>query len=96
MVFCVSQTCLLVISDHSSVRSAAAELFTIEANLTELVKASNKLTEERDLLNANLTEMTEERNRLQSLFRQSKCRRAGVHFQEVRDVAHNIIDARKK
>ncbi len=65
------------ISDHNSVRDSSAELSTIKANLTELLQASNKklvsVSGERDLLNASLTEMTKELNRLQSLSKQSEC-----------------------
>ncbi|KAI3355682.1 hypothetical protein L3Q82_004268 [Scortum barcoo] len=53
---------------------SAAELSTIQANLTERLQESNtKLVssiEERDQLKANLTEMTEELKRLQSLSKQ--------------------------
>ncbi|KAI3356032.1 hypothetical protein L3Q82_017299 [Scortum barcoo] len=62
-------------TDHYSVRGSAAELSTIRANLTERLQESNtKLVssiEERDQLKANLTEMTEELKRLQSLSKQS-------------------------
>ncbi|XP_071338217.1 CD209 antigen-like protein E [Trachinotus anak] len=62
-------------------KSSDAELSTIEANLTEHHKASDNklssLTEERDLLIANLTTMMKELNRLQSLSKQKKTCPAG-------------------
>ncbi|KAI3356031.1 hypothetical protein L3Q82_017297, partial [Scortum barcoo] len=59
-------------------RGSAAELSTIRANLTEHLQESNtklvSVIEERDQLKANLTEMTEELKRLQSLSKQKDCR----------------------
>ncbi|XP_051259626.1 CD209 antigen-like protein C isoform X2 [Dicentrarchus labrax] len=56
---------------HVSAQRSAAELSSIKANLTERLQASDNksssLTEERDLLNARITEMTQELERLQSL-----------------------------
>ncbi|XP_051259620.1 CD209 antigen-like protein E [Dicentrarchus labrax] len=56
---------------HVSAQRSAAELSSIKANLTERLQAidnkSCSLTEERDLLNARITEMTQELERLTSL-----------------------------
>ncbi|XP_071338201.1 CD209 antigen-like protein E [Trachinotus anak] len=53
---------------NDSKQHSAAELSAVKANLTERLQISNNklssLTEERDQLNANLTEMTKELNRL--------------------------------
>ncbi|XP_044072764.1 C-type lectin domain family 4 member E-like isoform X2 [Siniperca chuatsi] len=51
-------------------RDSSSELSTIKANLSSV-------SEERDLLNANLTEATKELNRLQSLSKQKKTCPAG-------------------
>ncbi|XP_040913949.1 CD209 antigen-like protein E [Toxotes jaculatrix] len=55
-------------------QTSTAYFSIIKANLTEQLQASNikfsSLSEERDLLNTNLTEVTEELNRIQRLFRQ--------------------------
>ncbi|XP_051259618.1 hepatic lectin-like [Dicentrarchus labrax] len=54
---------------HNFVQRSAAELSSIKANLKCLQASDTKsssLTEERDLLNARITEMTEELKRLQS------------------------------
>ncbi|XP_051259622.1 C-type lectin domain family 17, member A-like isoform X2 [Dicentrarchus labrax] len=62
-------------------RDLSAELSTINGNLTELLQASkdklSSMTEERDLLNASLTEMTKEVDRLQRLSKQKKTCPAG-------------------
>ncbi|XP_071338305.1 C-type lectin domain family 4 member E-like [Trachinotus anak] len=54
---------------HDSVSDSAAEVSALKANLTERLQASDEklssLTEERELLIASLTEVTEELNRLQ-------------------------------
>ncbi|XP_035860393.1 C-type lectin domain family 10 member A-like isoform X1 [Sander lucioperca] len=75
-VFCVSEKCLLIISDHVSLRGSAAELSTIKANLTECLQASDdnssSLTEERDRLNSSITEMAKELDRLQRWSKQKK------------------------
>ncbi|XP_018516167.1 CD209 antigen-like protein C isoform X3 [Lates calcarifer] len=58
---------------HGSVHRLAAELSAIKANLSEHLQISDKfssLTEERDLLKANLLEMTKERDKLQWLLQQ--------------------------
>ncbi|XP_051259628.1 CD209 antigen-like protein E [Dicentrarchus labrax] len=56
---------------HVSAQRSAAELSSIKANLTERLQArdnkSCSLTEERDLLNARITEMTQELERLTGL-----------------------------
>ncbi|XP_071338318.1 CD209 antigen-like protein E [Trachinotus anak] len=61
---------------HGSVHGLTAELATIKANLSERLQISDNksssLTEERDQLNARLTEITEERDRLQRLSRRNK------------------------
>ena len=79
-MFCVSEKCLLIISDHVSLRGSAAELSSIKANLTERLQASDNksssLTEERDRLNSSLTEMTKELDRL----KQSECLRLVFRF----------------
>ncbi|XP_076603713.1 CD209 antigen-like protein C [Chaetodon auriga] len=65
---------------HDSIQRSAAQLSTITTNLTECLQASNNfssLIEERDLLNASLTEMTQELERLQSLVKQTKTCPAG-------------------
>ncbi|KAI3355675.1 hypothetical protein L3Q82_004272 [Scortum barcoo] len=73
-VFLLAGLIGLAVHYHYSVRGSAAELSTIRANLTERLQESNtKLVssiEERDQLKANLTEMTEELKRLQSLSKQ--------------------------
>ncbi|KAI3355672.1 hypothetical protein L3Q82_004269 [Scortum barcoo] len=73
-VFLLAGLIGLTVHYHYSVRGSAAELSTIQANLTERLQESNtKLVssiEERDQLKANLTEMTEELKRLQSLSKQ--------------------------
>ncbi|XP_074513908.1 CD209 antigen-like protein C isoform X3 [Sebastes fasciatus] len=70
---------LIGLSVHYSGRDA--DLSTINANLTERLQASdNKLSSvsaERDLLNASLTEMTKELDRLQSLSKEKKTCPAG-------------------
>ncbi|KAI3355676.1 hypothetical protein L3Q82_004274 [Scortum barcoo] len=80
-VFLLAGLIGLAVHYHYSVRGSAAELSTIRANLTERLQESNtKLVssiEERDQLKANLTEMTEELKRLQSLSKQSETCPAG-------------------
>ncbi|KAI3356038.1 hypothetical protein L3Q82_017306, partial [Scortum barcoo] len=72
---------------------SAAELSTIRANLTERLQESNtKLVsaiEERDQLKANLTEMTEELKRLQSLSKQKSKRSQELRSSERR--FHGVI-----
>ncbi|XP_041806920.1 CD209 antigen-like protein E [Chelmon rostratus] len=55
----------------------SAELSSIRANLTERLQASNDQLAERDLLNASLTERTQELDRLQRLSKQNKTCPAG-------------------
>ncbi|KAF3694522.1 CD209 antigen-like protein C DC-SIGN-related protein 2 [Channa argus] len=66
---------------HYSVRVAAPDLSTIEANLTELLQDSknkvSSLAAEKNQLNASLIEKIEELNRLQSLSKQKKTCPAG-------------------
>ncbi|XP_068560735.1 CD209 antigen-like protein A [Cebidichthys violaceus] len=54
----------------------SADLSTIKANLTERLRVNedklSSVSEERDLLNANLTNLTEEMDRLQRLSQQKK------------------------
>ncbi|KAI3355683.1 hypothetical protein L3Q82_004270 [Scortum barcoo] len=80
-VFMLAGLIGLAVHYHYSVRGSAAELSTIRANLTERLQESNtKLVssiEERDQLKANLTEMTEELKRLQSLSKQNRTCPAG-------------------
>ncbi|KAI3355671.1 hypothetical protein L3Q82_004263 [Scortum barcoo] len=80
-VFLLAGLIGLAVHYHYSVRGSAAELSTIRANLTERLQESNtKLVsaiEERDQLKANLTEMTEELKRLQSLSKQNRTCPAG-------------------
>ncbi|KAI3356029.1 hypothetical protein L3Q82_017308, partial [Scortum barcoo] len=75
-VFLLAGLIGLTVHYHYSVRGSAAELSTIRVNLTERLQESNtKLVsaiEERDQLKANLTEMTKELKRLQSLSKQSE------------------------
>ncbi|XP_026232656.1 C-type lectin domain family 10 member A-like [Anabas testudineus] len=62
--------------NHNSVRDADDKLSTIKTNLTELLQATqiklSFLTEERNELKTNLTELTAMHNRLQCLFGQNK------------------------
>ncbi|XP_076603711.1 CD209 antigen-like protein C [Chaetodon auriga] len=64
-----------------SVQDSSAELSSIRANLTERLQASNDklaaVSDERDLLNANLTERTQELDRLKRLSKQKKTCPAG-------------------
>lgn len=68
--------------DLISDRDLAAEHSTIKANLMERLQASNdklsSVSEERDLLNANLTSVSKELDTLQSLSKQSECSPACV------------------
>lgn len=89
---------IYLFSDYNSGRDAAAELSTVKANLTEFLELSS-LTEERDQLKASLTEMTEQRNRLQTLDKQGECRSQGALYPRKNTAAllltqlsiHNII-----
>ena len=54
-------------------RDSAAELSTIKANLQASKDKLSSISEERDLLNASLTEKTEELDRLERLSKQSEC-----------------------
>ncbi|XP_063744060.1 C-type lectin domain family 10 member A-like isoform X2 [Eleginops maclovinus] len=60
----------LAVRYHNSVGGAAADLSSVKANLTERLQASDQqlssVSEERDRLNASLTEKTKEVARLQS------------------------------
>ncbi|XP_037614104.1 C-type lectin domain family 4 member M-like [Sebastes umbrosus] len=60
---------------------SAADLSTIKANLTECLQASDyklsSVSAERDRLNASLTEMTKELDRLQSLSKEKSACPAG-------------------
>ncbi|KAE8299767.1 C-type lectin domain family 4 member C Blood dendritic cell antigen 2 [Larimichthys crocea] len=62
--------------NRGTIHDSMAELFMTKANLTERLQASNdklsSISEERDLLKANLTEMAKELDRLQSLSKQKK------------------------
>ncbi|XP_074470021.1 CD209 antigen-like protein C [Sebastes fasciatus] len=66
---------------HCTLRGSASDLSTIEANLTERLQASDyklsSVSAERDLLNASLTEITKELDRLQSLSKENKMCPAG-------------------
>lgn len=66
---------------YGSVQDASAELSSIRANLTERLQASNDklaaVSDERDLLNASLTERTQELDRLKGLSKQKKTCPAG-------------------
>ncbi|XP_059199181.1 CD209 antigen-like protein E [Centropristis striata] len=66
---------------HVSLSGPAADLSTINANLTERLQARedelSSVSSERDRLNATLTEMTKELDRLQLLSKQKKTCPAG-------------------
>ncbi|XP_047456126.1 CD209 antigen-like protein C [Mugil cephalus] len=72
---------ILGVRCHTSVHDVAAELSANKENLTKLLQTSNdklsSMTEERDLLKANLTEKNKELERLQSLSKQKKTCPAG-------------------
>ncbi|MEQ2204408.1 hypothetical protein XENOCAPTIV_012812 [Xenoophorus captivus] len=75
-------TGLISLGVHSrDLGSLAAGLSNIKDNLTDRLQASNDqlsfMTEQRDLLKANLTEMSKELIRLQSLSKQKKTCSAG-------------------
>ncbi|KAM6999952.1 CD209 antigen-like protein C [Tautogolabrus adspersus] len=65
---------IIVLGVHS--HDLSSEFFATKANLTERLQDRenqlSSLTEQRDLLNANLTEMTKELQRLQSLVKQKR------------------------
>ncbi|KAF3840368.1 hypothetical protein F7725_019085, partial [Dissostichus mawsoni] len=68
VVFLLAGLIGLAVHHHNSVGGAAADLSAVKANLTERLQARDQLlysvTEERDGLNANLTEKTRERKRV--------------------------------
>ncbi|KAE8277583.1 hypothetical protein D5F01_LYC24435 [Larimichthys crocea] len=82
-VFLLAGLIGLGIHYRGTIHDSMAELFMTKANLTERLQASNdklsSISEERDLLKANLTEMAKELDRLQSLSKQK------THFKGVDD-----------
>ncbi|XP_038577170.1 C-type lectin domain family 4 member E-like [Micropterus salmoides] len=80
-VFLLAGLIGLCVYHRDSVRDSSAELSTVKANLTKrLQNSENKLssvTEERDRLNASLSNTTKELDRLQSLSKQKKTCPAG-------------------
>uniref|UniRef100_A0A7N6BMH5 C-type lectin domain-containing protein n=1 Tax=Anabas testudineus TaxID=64144 RepID=A0A7N6BMH5_ANATE len=80
-VFLLAGLISLDVHYYNSVHAAAAELSIFKANLTELLQASDdklsSLTEERNELKTNLSEINKELNRFQSLCRQDKTCPAG-------------------
>ncbi|XP_068560723.1 C-type lectin domain family 4 member E-like [Cebidichthys violaceus] len=75
-VFLLAGLIGLFVHYHNSVGGSAADLSTIKANLTERLQASedklSSVSEERDLLNTNLTNLIEEMDRLHCWCKQKK------------------------
>ncbi|KAK9537244.1 hypothetical protein VZT92_004878 [Zoarces viviparus] len=70
-VFLLARLISFFVFYHNSEGGSAADLSTIKANLTERLRASedklSSVSEERDLLNASLTNLTGEKDRRQRL-----------------------------
>ncbi|KAM6919970.1 CD209 antigen-like protein A [Lycodopsis pacificus] len=75
-IFLLARLISFFVYYHNSVGGSAADLSTIKANLTERLRASedklSSVSEERDLLNASLTHLTQEMDRRQRWCNQKK------------------------